>query len=212
TGHTASLQSTCWILHSLIPATMPHSTRDSRAHVNGYKLDPQRTSMEKFPDHIDSYEMQPSYAPHTNGNGNINGSAPTDRWPARRSSMLGGASWSNGGKSHSRQKSLSDAFKTIRSRKGSVSANMHEISDALKAPVSPLLVGLCIFWYLSSALTNTSSKSILNTFAKPATLTIIQFAFVSSYCLFFAYLASVFPSLKTKIPALRQGIRYPSRE
>jgi solute carrier family 35 protein E1 len=41
---------------------------------------------------------------------------------------------------HSRQKSLTDAFRTIRTRKGSVSANAQEIAEALKAPVSPKLI------------------------------------------------------------------------
>ena len=65
---------------------------------------------------------------------------------------------------------------------------------------------------MSSALTNTSSKSILNAFHKPATLTIIQFAFVSTFCLLFSWLSSIFPVLKTNIPALRHGIRYPTRD
>ena len=61
-------------------------------------------------------------------------------------------------------------------------------------------------------MTNTSSKSILNAFPKPITLTIIQFAFVSGWCLFFAYLARLFPRLKTAVPALKNGIRYPNRD
>jgi solute carrier family 35 protein E1 len=65
---------------------------------------------------------------------------------------------------------------------------------------------------MSSALTNTSSKAILNAFPKPATLTLIQFAFVASFCLFFSWLSSIFPYLKTHIPALRHGIRYPTRD
>lgn len=65
---------------------------------------------------------------------------------------------------------------------------------------------------MSSALTNTSSKTILNAFPKPITLTLIQFAFVSSWCLFFAYLAYLIPPIKSTIPALRQGIRYPTRD
>jgi solute carrier family 35 protein E1 len=40
----------------------------------------------------------------------------------------------------------------------------------------------------------------------------IQFAFVASFCLFFSWLATVFPNLKSSIPALRHGIRYPTRE
>lgn len=35
---------------------------------------------------------------------------------------------------------MTDAFRTIRTRKASVSANVHEVADALKAPVSPMLV------------------------------------------------------------------------
>lgn len=41
---------------------------------------------------------------------------------------------------HGRQKSLSEAINIIRTRKGSMSQNAHEIADALKAPVSPRLV------------------------------------------------------------------------
>jgi solute carrier family 35, member E1 len=67
-------------------------------------------------------------------------------------------------------------------------------------------------WYWSSALTNTSSKSILNAFDKPATLTLIQFAIVSSYCLVFSWLASTYPRLRTAIPALKHPIRYPTRD
>lgn len=65
---------------------------------------------------------------------------------------------------------------------------------------------------MSSALTNTSSKSILNAFDKPATLTMIQFFLVAFYCITFSWLASVFPSLRTSIPALKNAIRYPSRD
>lgn len=61
-------------------------------------------------------------------------------------------------------------------------------------------------------MTNTSSKSILNAFPKPITLTIIQFAFVSAWCIFFALLARLFPRLRSAIPALKNGIRYPSRD
>jgi solute carrier family 35, member E1 len=41
---------------------------------------------------------------------------------------------------HGRQKSLSEAIRTIRTRNGSISQNAMEIADALKAPVSPTLV------------------------------------------------------------------------
>ena len=65
---------------------------------------------------------------------------------------------------------------------------------------------------MTSALTNTSSKSILNAYPKPVTLTIVQFASVSIWCFIFAGLASVFPILKRWVPALRHGLRKPSVE
>jgi solute carrier family 35 protein E1 len=65
---------------------------------------------------------------------------------------------------------------------------------------------------MTSALTNTSSKSILVALQKPITLTIVQFGFVSMWCLVLAHLASAFPILKRFIPALRNGIRYPSAD
>lgn len=67
-------------------------------------------------------------------------------------------------------------------------------------------------WYASSALTNTSSKSILMAFDKPATLTLVQFAFVSTFCLLFSWLAATFPRLRASVPALKHGIRYPTME
>lgn len=65
---------------------------------------------------------------------------------------------------------------------------------------------------MTSAVTNTSSKSILNTLPHPITLTIVQFAFVPVWCLLLVYVASIFPSLKTTIPPLKHDIRRPSRE
>lgn len=67
-------------------------------------------------------------------------------------------------------------------------------------------------WYASSALTNTSAKSILNAFDKPATLTLIQFLFVSAYCALFSWLAATFPALKNAVPSLKHGIRRPTKE
>ena len=61
-------------------------------------------------------------------------------------------------------------------------------------------------------MTNTSSKSILNAFPRPITLTIVQFAFVSLWCFFFAQLAESSTPFRTLVPALRHGIRPLSRE
>ncbi|KJZ78853.1 hypothetical protein HIM_01626 [Hirsutella minnesotensis 3608] len=184
--------------------------------------------MEKFPDHIDSPSVangaaraisptktatgrRQSYG-IVNGNGNA---MLSDRWaPASRrdDARSGGPGWPASNTTRSRQKSLSDAFRNIRSRNGSVSQNAHEIADALRAPVSPKLVILCLLWYTSSALTNTSSKSILIAFDKPATLTLVQFGFVSSLCIILAWLASVFPVLRTKVAVLRHPIRPPTSD
>lgn len=71
---------------------------------------------------------------------------------------------------------------------------------------------LCVVWYTTSALTNTSSKSILNALPRPITLTIVQFAFVSIWCLILAYLSTILPSLRRNVPALKNGILYPSRD
>ncbi|RAL07323.1 putative ER to Golgi transport protein (Sly41) [Aspergillus homomorphus CBS 101889] len=110
------------------------------------------------------------------------------------------------------RKSISEAISTIRTRNGSVSANAQELAEALKAPVSYQLITLCLIWYMTSALTNTSSKSILNALPKPITLTMVQFAFVSFWCLLLSFMSKMFPSLKGSIPALKHGIRTPSRD
>ncbi|KAH8175270.1 triose-phosphate transporter family protein [Sarocladium implicatum] len=168
--------------------------------------------MEKFPD----LDAPPS---RSNGSSPVPSNGSASRTMRRDASQGRGVSWvaaprANGGlgSRHSRQKSLGDAFRTIRSRNGSVSQNAHEIADALRAPLSPKLIILCLAWYTSSALTNTSSKSILNAFDKPATLTLVQFAFVSSLCVFLAWLAVLFPVLRTKITALKYPIRAPTRD
>jgi hypothetical protein len=44
-------------------------------------------------------------------------------------------------------------------------------------------VGLCALWYLTSALSSNTGKSIMIQFRYPVTLTFVQFAFVSGYCL-----------------------------
>ncbi len=73
-----------------------------------------------------------------------NGILHSDRWQHRRGSHV---AWENSnshllehGLKHDRQKSISDAIRTIRTRKGSVGANAQEIAEALKAPVSMKLV------------------------------------------------------------------------
>ncbi|KAI1813363.1 TPT-domain-containing protein [Poronia punctata] len=207
---------------SSVSRPMAKTIGDSDTEVNN-------SGLEKFPDHIDSPSMRGnglrSISPGgLNGYGvGLNGGnhLSADRW-LPRSDLSGsrGVRWGPLGSStpmssrgaHGRQKSIGEAFRTIRERRGSVSQNAHEIADALKAPISPKLVALCIMWYMSSALTNTSSKSILNAFNKPATLTMIQFFFVAFYCIIFSWLGGVFPKIRTSIPALKNPLRAPSRD
>ncbi|GME44753.1 hypothetical protein GTA08_BOTSDO07824 [Neofusicoccum parvum] len=154
----------------------------------------------------------PVRSPSPLKNGEI-GFPPGDRWYPRKDKA---ARWGNGNAGgvtrHGRQKSLSEAIRTIKGRRGSISANAHEIADALRAPISAKLIVLCGIWYSTSILSNTSSKAILTAFPKPVTLTLIQFAFVSTWCLVLAWLAKIFPVLKVYIPALKYGIRPPSKD
>lgn len=71
-----------------------------------------------------------------------NGTSSSERWQPRRDSKYGHLNGTAHAPTtrHGRQKSLSEALRTIRTRKGSVSQNVHEITDALKAPVSPRLI------------------------------------------------------------------------
>ena len=73
---------------------------------------------------------------------NLNGNLYNDRWQSKKGHHI---AWSNGHvkgatRGHGRQPSLSEAIRTIRTRKGSVSANAQEIAEALKAPVSIRLI------------------------------------------------------------------------
>lgn len=70
----------------------------------------------------------------------MNGMAQTASWQTQREGHL---TWGEGSlniagprRQHGRQKSLSDAIRTIRGRRASVSENAHELAEALKAPLS----------------------------------------------------------------------------
>ena len=77
-----------------------------------------------------------------------NGSIYTERWQPRRDNhvMWGNGSVNVAGPRHHR-KSLSEAWQTIRTRRGSTSANAHELAEALKAPLS---VKLTVSTYVDS--------------------------------------------------------------
>lgn len=131
---------------------MPHSTRDpSQTRVQSFKFPGDnrmalRTSMEPFPDHVEPMDGSPytTSSTGTNSNGYTVSPVTDERWVPRRENHLKGSSWANASTStggrHGRQKSLSEAFRTIRTRRASVGANVQEIGDALRAPVSPMLI------------------------------------------------------------------------
>lgn len=103
--------------------------------------------MEKFPDHIDAPLMASNAVPPPGSVPDANGStiqhAPPGRWLSVPRKENGSARWGSPNGSagrHSRQKSLTDAFRTIRSRNGSISQNAHELAGALRVPLSPKLV------------------------------------------------------------------------
>ena len=104
--------------------------------------------MEKFPEHNETFVFPAEGRARSpnKSNGLANGrNQSQDRWQSRKEDGVGGSTWMNGrassvGRPHGRQKSLSDAFRTIRTRRASVSANAQEIAEALKAPVSPKLI------------------------------------------------------------------------
>lgn len=144
---------------------MPHSTTTRRDRSRSTAGQSSRGSeakevMEKFPD-IDT-----SFVGHSNDSdpvlsaGRFNSTPqtstpPLERWQNNAPRAPLPAPWmgkQNGTASeryqpqirtHGRQKSLSEAYKTIRTRKASVSENMHEVADALKAPVNWKLV-VCV--------------------------------------------------------------------
>ncbi len=87
-----------------------------------------------------TFARTPSPNPKSKQNGTVHGG----RWQPRRESHL---AWGNtnghvvgSGSRHCPQKSIGDAIRNIRTRRGSVSANAQEIAEALKAPVSLKLV------------------------------------------------------------------------
>ncbi|KAF2471396.1 TPT-domain-containing protein [Lindgomyces ingoldianus] len=189
------------------------SPQDSSAHAT-FKFPPFQPDL--LPAHPEEppFGLSSSRSPSPNRAAQPQSSASSDRWQPRKESRYAYMNGSTHAPAtrHGRQKSLSEAIRTIRTRRASVSQNAAEIADALKVPLSPRLIILCGVWYMTSIFTNTSSKAILTALPNPVTLTLIQFAFVSSWCLFLAALAKRYPRLKASIPVLKWGIRSPSKE
>lgn len=200
---------------------VPHATGDEARRRSSISPNPNGTY--KFPDlSHDAFanerfeDISRDSSPKPLPKGLPHGLHSAERWPARRASNANNwNSWSNGtpGKTrHGRQKSLSEAIKTVRGRKASISENAHEIAESLKAPVSWKLIVLCGVWYTTSIMTNASSKAILTALPKPVTLTIVQFLLVSFWCLFLSWLAKRNRTVREMAPFLKNGIRKPSRD
>lgn len=132
---------------------MPHATNglERRRSSSQQPSDPVKF---KFPD-LSQDAMRPSFdeveyedisrgpSPSPLPNGLPSGLHSSERWPGRKASQAKSwNSWANGAGSarHGRQKSLSEAIRTVRTRKASISENAHEIAESLKAPVSLKLV------------------------------------------------------------------------
>ena len=130
---------------------------------------------EKFPDfdpsvnigsdslHVYQEEHQSGSSGRTLSPGKPNGILHGGEWQSRKDGHL---TWGNGymnvagPRQHVRQKSIRDAFRTIRTRGASVSENAHELADALKAPVSvKLIVGAANHSLLVHELTDANARS-----------------------------------------------------
>ncbi|EEP79225.1 phosphate-phosphoenolpyruvate translocator [Uncinocarpus reesii 1704] len=192
------------VLH---PVQHPAISRNHKPQMN---LPGAEGTLDKFPSVDDESTTVPGDANIPLPTGNLR-SSPDPMWLPRKNGLISNG-LSNGRKQRPPRKSIGEAIGSFKKRSASVSVNAQELAEALKAPVSYKLIGLCLVWYMTSALTNTSSKEILTALPKPITLTIVQFGFVSTSCLASSYLASVFPGLRSAIPALRNPIRYPSIE
>lgn len=117
----------------------PPSARDPSPNAT-FKFPAFQSDLLPMPEEDRGYGLSSSRSASPSHTTQANGSTiPTDRWQPRKEAKFGGMNGSTATR-HGRQKSLSEAFKTIRTRKGSVSQNAHEIADALKAPLSPKLI------------------------------------------------------------------------
>jgi hypothetical protein len=65
-----------------------------------------------------------------------------NNWPVRKSGQTGWENRNGGGVLHKHRprRSVSEAFDNFRQRRGSISANTHELAEALKAPISYKLI------------------------------------------------------------------------
>lgn len=140
------------VLHKPSPNNAPAPRRQLDATMGA-----QDEGLEKFPE-LDVHETSALDLSYGTVAGKLNGAAaivptlqpiypPADQWKARKDVPgSSGLRWNQtasngyGHHGHTRQKSLGEALRTIRTRSASTSQNVHEIADALKAPISPMLI------------------------------------------------------------------------
>ncbi|TCD71811.1 suppressor of loss of ypt1 [Steccherinum ochraceum] len=92
--------------------------------------------------------------------------------------------------------SMDSLFQSGSSRVSLTAQTPTSASTAAPSPDTVRFVLLCGLWYMSSALSSNTGKSIMNEFRYPVTLTFVQFGFVAGWCLFFLSPMVRFSSLR----------------
>lgn len=110
------------------------SSQVSKVHFPDYPNNPRYSE-----DAVKENEAHLSPKEFTFPSQQANGAPKQQKWQARMKDRVSFA-LPGGSERRARQKSLSEAWHTIRQRRGSVTDNAREIGEALKAPVSPALV------------------------------------------------------------------------
>lgn len=114
------------------------SMRQAELQIPTKSSAPQTTSspIDKFPPYEDTLDaVAGSTRPNRSGSVRY---APNELWEPRKASFYS-RDYANGSlrnPKHRPRKSISEAITTIRTRNGSMSANAHELAEALRAPVS----------------------------------------------------------------------------
>jgi solute carrier family 35 protein E1 len=111
--------------------------RQAELQIPTKPSEPQPTSspIDKFPPYEETTETVGSVRPNRSPSVKY---AANEHWEPRKASFYS-REYANGtlrNPKHRPRKSISEAISTIRTRNGSMSANAHELADALRAPVS----------------------------------------------------------------------------
>lgn len=151
---------------------VPHATSELERRRSSSSQPPSKF---KFPDYNDPIEfandegedISRGPSPRPLPQGLPPGLHSSERWPTRRDSTAKSwASWASNGRLREnrpgRQKSLSEAIRTVRTRKASISENAQEIAQSLKAPVSFRLVVCSHSFSKSTTLANINQAALRN--------------------------------------------------